>query len=389
MKRALLICLLILAAVTTVSGTVAFFTDNVTAQSQVESGELSILQHEYERVRDASGGYTATLRPYTQQQVIYPSVVSTPAHNHTVTVDGHSVQLLDSGVSNYVDKIVVAENIGKLQAYVRTFVAVPAYHQGETHVSWVHLDKNTAGGWTWCAQPVENVSIDGVTYDIYYATNTNQLAPGASTAPSLLGFYVDPHLSQDDSGYIYRAEGGAIALGPDAAMTILVATEASQAIVFDSAAQAMDETYGTPSANRHPWANVVVAASQAELTAALTDAAYNTRIALKDGAYTLPAQLPAGVRIFALGLNVTLTAEGGAFSAYDVEIDGVTFTAPVTITGHGSLQEVTFRQGFTAGATTGDMLFDRCVFDTHTVSAGSYNVVITDCVTTAGAPITQ
>lgn len=381
MKRALVLCLAIIVSLIAVTGSIAFFTDSIDTSNVVASGNLHILQHEYERVKDANGNYTGELQEYTQNQILYPCVNLTESYEE-VTVDNHTVLMYDETVRNFVDKIVVAENTGKNVAYVRTFVAVPAYKNaaGES-VQWLHLDCNTDAddGWLWCTSPIPSQTIDNAIYDIYYATNTIQLNPGETTAPSLLGFYLDPKVNHNGTNYIF----GDTLLGTSDGMTILVATTASQAIVFEAdstrtaAEVAQDTTFGSPE-NNHPWAKIVPVANQAELDTAIAAATYDTRIGLKDGSYVLPAQLPSGVRLFAMGLDVKLTGPAD-LSGYDIEIDGVTFENAVSFTGHGSFEEVTFKAGWTAAPTSGDILFSECVFDAYTLAAGNYQVTLKDC----------
>lgn len=359
MKRAYLLCAAIILSLIAVTGTIAYFTDQIEAVGIVESGEISILQHESERIKAADGSYTDQLQPYTQEQMIYPG--------------------------SSVDKIVTVENNGKNIAYVRTFVAIPSYYNDGESVTWLHLDKNTADGWVWADKPIYNVSIDGTAYDIHYATNMNQLKPGQTTAPSLLGYMVDPKVDYQNNGYILEKEDGTILeLSKDASLNILVATEASQAIVFENADQAMNLTYGgEPSADRHPWKKIVFVRSAQELTGALASAAYDTHISLMDGTYTLPATLPAGIRIFGAGLNVKVSLAETLY-AYDFELDNVTVTNAMHFSGHGNFEEVVFNNGWTVSAIDGDIQFDQCVFDTYQIDAGSYNVTLTRCQTHDG-----
>lgn len=395
MKKAFVLCLVLIASMITVTGSIAYFTDSIETRNIVESGNLHILQHEYERVKQ-SGSYTSTLRDYTQEQLIYPCV-NPNGEREEVTVGEYTVSMYNESVGNFVDKIVVVENAGKNIAYVRTYVAVPAYADANgDHVEWLHLDKNETDGWVWCNEPIEDQLIDGINYDIWYATNTNQLHPGKTTAPSLLGFYLDPLVNHNGTNYTYRD----VQLCTEENLTILVATEASQAIVFEAvtadsgevikaaADVALDTTYGAaPGNNRHPWAKVVIVGNQNELNAALEASQYDAQIGLKEGAYTLPEALPNGIRLFAMDLNVTLTSPAN-LSAYDVEFDGVTFTNAVTFTGHGSFEDVVFMDGWSAAPATGDILFSKCVFDKYAQSAGQGVITLSECTKPDGTPWT-
>lgn len=329
MKKTLLICAIIAALLVVAGGTVAFFTDSEEGYGVVASGELSILQHEYD---EYAGPDSAANKPYTQGRMIYPGVA--------------------------VNKIVTVENIGKNVAYVRTFIAVPTAGEGKS-LAKLNVNEAENNGWVW-GNPIPGESIDGVLYDIYVATYTTPLIPDETTAPSLMGYTVSPKVSQDGTEYVWRDGSTLIPLGTSECFNILVATEASQAIVFENANEAMQATYGT-APNHHPWETVVFAATQDELDAAITAAAsdYNTRIGLYKGTYSLPETLPNGIRIFAMDTDVKIS--NATLSGYDIEIDGVIFPNALSFTGHGSFQEVTFIAGYTTNPTTGEILFDHCI----------------------------
>lgn len=339
MKKTVLIIIALLATLAAVSGTVAYFTDSVEGYGRAASGELSILQHEYD-VYDAQD--PAACKPYTQGQTIYPAVP--------------------------VNKIVTVENIGSLTAYVRTYVAVPAVGT----LPLATLEKNTAQ-WAWEDEPITGVSINGADYIIYYATYSAQLPAGVTTAPCLLGYTVSPNVSQDGTQYVYRSEDTVLALGQSDAFNILVATDASQAIVFKNAEEAMLATYGQ---NHNPWQTVLFVSSQAQLDEAIIVAAgeYDTCIGLENGQYTLPETLPNGVRIFAMGTDAKIT--NTTLSGYDIELDGVIFQNALSFSGHGSFQEVILSAGCTAAPTTGDILFDHCEGTVTPTSSTQYQVTV-------------
>lgn len=342
MKKALLICAVVITLLAAVSGTIAYFTDTVEGYGQAASGELSILQHEYD-VYDAADPAACT--PYTQGRMIYPGVA--------------------------VNKIVTVENIGKNVAYVRTFIAVPTAGEDKS-LAKLNVNEAENNGWVW-GNTIPGESIDGVLYDIYVATYTTPLNPGETTAPSLMGYTVSPKVSQDGTEYVWRDGSTLIPLGTSESFNILVATEASQAIVFENADEAMLETFGN---NHHPWQTVVFAATQAELDAAITAAAsdYNTRIGLYKGTYTLPETLPNGIRIFAMDTDVKIS--NTTLSGYDIEIDGVIFPNALSFTGHGDFESVSFLNGWIINPTTGDCFVDSCTFASHEIGNGEYRVII-------------
>lgn len=389
MKRAIVLCLALIVSLFAVTGSIAYFTDNITTTNVVEAGNLHILQHEYERVKDGNGFVMENgenkLQPYTQKQAIYPGV-ETEGEVQKLIIKDVSYDINKAKMNGFVDKIVVAENGGTLGAYVRTFVAVPAYTNAEGEsVTWIHLDKNdydketNPNGWVWDG-PFQD-EINGVKYDIWYATSTTLLEPGDKSSPSLLGYYLDSQVNHN--GTNYTLDG--VNLGSDSSLTILVATEAAQAIptgIGDSpragAVESLNLTYSgkadvDPGPNRHPWAdsNIKTVKSQAELKTEMTNATYNTQIGLANGSYELPETLPAGVRIFAMGDAVKLTAKDGKFSAQDVEFDSVIFTTEVTFTGWGAFENCTFLENFYISETSGQVIFSKCVFKGEKPAASS------------------
>ena len=308
MKKLLILSFCAVILLSVVSGSIAFFTDSVSSSNVIVAGSIDITQYEHERKKNTDGSYVTevqddgssitVLQAYTQDQTIHPCVQSNPTRGDVTIADPettiqYTVNLYVSGMNNFVDKIVTVKNDGENHASVRTYVAVPATAEG---VSWIHLDKNTQGGWAWhdmvsdenategaiegategaAEDTAENLiedtiipgqEIDGKFYNIHVATYTLPLAPGAASAPSLLGFYLDSQFGSKDGSYRFTDETGKTHdLGSDPALSILVATEATQAIgytgtedalnkVFTSAYDALDTVFGSPVRDQHhPW----------------------------------------------------------------------------------------------------------------------------------------
>lgn len=372
MKKAVVLCLALIVSLFAVTGSIAYFTDNIQVQNRAASGNLHILQHEYERVKGDNGTFVmesneSKLRDYTQNQAFYPAVQATGLDtNLKIGEATYTINVNDKGQSmnGFVDKIVVVENGGSLDAYVRTFVAVPS-----SFAKAIHLDKNTVGGWIWCTDNdiIKKQTINGVEYDICYATYTELLKPKDKAAPSLLGFYLDSQVNHNGTSYTLNGKE----LGPESELKILVATQAAQAIptgIGDSprmkAVESLNTTYGNkaPDASNHPWADakIVTADGQTTLDKALTEASYNTQIGLANGEYTLPENLPAGIRIFAMGDEVKIT--NTTINAIDVEFDSVIFTKDVAFTGWGAFEDCTFEGTCNYKLTNGDILFSNCKF---------------------------
>lgn len=364
MKRATLLCIAIIVSLVAVTGTLAYFTDQIQTEGIVASGNINIFQHEYERVRDADGNYTSQLQSYSQGQLLYPG--------------------------SDIDKIVQIENSGKNNVFVRTFVAIPAYYDANGNsTSWLELNKNDAADeWIWSDSPIQNVEIDGVIYDIHYATNTEILAPGKTTSACILGYHISEHVGYDGQRYVLKLpDSTVVPLSTERDFKLLVSTEATQAIVFDNAIEAMNTTYGSePARNRHPWQKTIYITSSSALKAALDSAPYDTQICLAKGSYSLPEKLPNGIRIEGAEQGVALTL-AATLQAYDVEIDGVTIENEMNFRGHGSFQNVIFLNGWNASQLTGDLQFDHCVYDAGQGTAGQYTISQTNCTTTDGTSI--
>lgn len=359
MKKYLMLALTAVILLTAVSGSIAFFTDSISTTNVIASGNLDIQQHEYERKKNADGTYT--LQTYTQKQMVYP-VVQSSTERVGVTVNGTEVQMFGAGMRNFVDKIVTVDNVGSLPVYVRTYVAVPTKGGSE----WIHLDQNT-GGWTWSTETIKDVEIGGETYNIHFATYAKPLMSGETTPPSLLGFYLDSQFTNKGGSYYYDG----VNLGADPELTILVASEATQAIgykgdedplnkVFTDANHALNTVFEPKNSTpHHPWDGTVIVSTQEALNAALTDAPYDTRIALRNGQYELPESLPAGVHLSGWGMDVVVTAKGGKLAANNAELQNVTFGNAVSFSGSASFHSVVFANKLTA-ALSAPTLFSSC-----------------------------
>ena len=295
MKKSVVLSLAIIMCLFAVTGSIAYFTDSITVQNEVQSGTLHIEQFEFERVTGEDGN--VTLQKFTQNQAIYPSV-GTASHSatansyefSTTTKEGKpyagtlSAKLMSDSLRGFVDKIVAVKNTGNLNVYVRTYVAVPTAFVKDDAVA-VHLDWNQDNWietekpiWIVAAEPIQDIitvadhQIFDVPYTIYYATCTVDVAPGEVSHPGLLGFYLDSQVNHNGTHYTLDGKE----LGTSSELKILVASAASQVIPTgigdeprDNALDAMDKTYPASTSNPsqeatsetaptviyHPWRN--------------------------------------------------------------------------------------------------------------------------------------
>lgn len=277
-----------LFAVLGIFGTVAYFTDTDDDVNVMTVGNVQIDQIEQQRGENG-------LEDFEQGQNIDP-VYGNTGDKVKETINGYEIgnfRNLET-IENYTDKIVTVENTGKNPAYVRTIIAFPTagYNSGEqAYAEWLHWngvsDTDTAknNGWMWGRDrsewpgntdnwdKVEDVMINGVEYDIYVATNKNVIEPGEATAPSLLGFYLDASLNYDEGGYYFEPNGVKTYIGDISDLNILVATQACQTDLGETAWDALDVAFGDITAQNHPWLKTAIysVGNDKELKDALQD----------------------------------------------------------------------------------------------------------------------
>ena len=338
---------LVLALTAVVGGSFAYFTDTEKATNVMTVGYVDITQNEQQRAYDAEGKFDK-LVDFVQGQDIEPVVGSTGAKKAT-TINGYEIDNTrdQSKVKNYIDKIVSVTNDGPNPAYVRTIIAIPTagYDSGENaSAEWLHWNavsdtysNPSENGWMWGKDhsewpgntqnwdKVEDVDIDGREYDLYIATNKNVLNPGESTAPSLLGFYLDSSLNYEDGRYYFMPDGPngeKVYLTEDISdLQILVATQACQADLGADAWEALDTAFG-PVAENIPFedADRAKRVSDSEGLAAAIDNAEAGKpviITLAPGEYTTNVKIAGGkdITIIGSGSNTVLDGQIAATSS--------------------------------------------------------------------------
>lgn len=271
-KLVALIMVLALAFTTLVGGTLAYFTDDDSAVNTMTLGNVKIEQHEKERTENGVGDFT-------HNKVMMPAVYLNNDYSskEDITIGEHTFKIRDK-VKNFLDKIVYVENTGKSDVYVRTLIAFPeagdfntTYNASEQWLHWNGVsdtDTEPANGWIWGRDKttewpgnvdnwdvVENVTIDGKVYDVYVATNKNPLASGKTTAPTLLGLFLDKRVDcevKDDGTLNYTF--GEYNLGDISKLEVLTLSQAVQTAGFDDAWTALDEAFGdVNAANAKAW----------------------------------------------------------------------------------------------------------------------------------------
>ena len=283
-KKILALCLVVVLAITAVTGaTLAYFTDSDKAENVVTFGNVKIEQWEQER--DGS--------EFVQNQNILPAVLNKLTKSN-VTVNGYTFPIR-SLEGNYVDKIVSVKNTGTNPAYIRTIVAVPSINGYDddpdatfnplhwnylaasdfegTGYDWTpskddaYVDqtyKNANGEVVSVANKVQDVVIDGVTYDLYIGTYNAAVEAGKITAPAMAGFYLHDTFGYDaEKGNYFFVDGKKVPhdltewIKADdngkVTMKILVASQACQTEGFDDAFEALNTAFGAITKENHPW----------------------------------------------------------------------------------------------------------------------------------------
>ena len=286
-KKILALCLVVVLAITAVTGaTLAYFTDVDKAENVFTVGNIDIIQRESQRVLEdrvivddkAPADQEANIESFENNKKAAPGVLN-KLEKAPITVEGYNFKIR-SLEGNYIDKIVSVYNNSNEPAYMRTIIAIPNMNgfdddKDATYnpLHWNYLDATDFNnvGWDWNGNKDANVDqddkiaavkIDGVEYDIYVATH-NQAVPAKSwTSPSLVGFYLHDTVGHDENGYFFingakekkdlnewmtADEQGNVAL------KILVATQACQIDGFADAWEALDTAFGDITATNHPW----------------------------------------------------------------------------------------------------------------------------------------
>ena len=318
MKKSTLIMILslVLAVALGVGGTLAYLTDDDGDVNVMVVGNVQITQNEQQRVDQ--GEENSELEEFEQNKAMAP-IVDKGMERIPQSVNGWDITMRDEDTyRNYVDKIVSVTNTGSSDAYVRTLLAFPTkgYDSGELAFDeWLHwnyvsdTDTTPNNGWMWGteANGVEypnntkdwnafyNVEINGEEYTVYIATNVDALAPGKTTAPTLVGMFldaaVDNELVDGKINYYVTKNGKKFDLGDISKLEVLVLSQAVQADGFDTAWEAFDAAFptdedavvewmsaieqGTPGekwpSNNPPEAGSIYVTNEEELKAALAD----------------------------------------------------------------------------------------------------------------------
>lgn len=248
MKKKIISLALVVAmvAIMLTSFTLAYFTDTDSATNTMTVGNVAIEQYEYERKPGVAYNATLTndgLKPFTQNQKIYPAVVKTSYTlpndkaegikwgDYTYTGTSWDTIYSDAQLANAIDKFVFVKNTGSEAIYFRTIIAV------ECPEGWKVGDAGMGdeiglivGGQYNC---VDLGKSNGYAFFMATYADGRKLASQAQAHPSLLQVLLNHKLDNADM----------VKLG-DGKLDIRVFTQACQAQGFDNMAQALQKAFG-------------------------------------------------------------------------------------------------------------------------------------------------
>lgn len=252
-----------LVAIAVVGASLAYFTDTDNATNTFAVGNVTIKLIEKER--DGNGG----VKDFTQNKKLYPIVGS---------AQGEKDALGMPTAKNYVDKMVTIKNTGSEKAYIRAYFAIPSalddgYETFNAGLNVLHFNfgnKFNEDGtlvttynneWRWGSEAKPNHSgwnyfettIDGVSYNVYYADYYQPLAAGSTTEQFVSGVYLDENVDMNADGQYTITRNGVTSVieGFDGSVKCPVFAVAVQAAGFDNAADAITAAFG---ADFNPWA---------------------------------------------------------------------------------------------------------------------------------------
>ena len=267
MKKKLLAIGLAVAvlAVTIVGMSIAYFTDTDDATNVFTVGNVHIQLNEQERKLNEDG--STILGTFTQNKPLFPIVGS---------AQGEKDEFGLPTAANYVDKVITIENTGASNAYVRAYFAIPSalddgYDGFNAGLNILHFNfgnKVENGNvyttyqdeWIW--KNADNTwkyfetTIDGISYNVYYADYYQVLPAGATTERFVDGVYLDAGVNFDDNGNMTITRNNETEIvdlgGIDLrSLNCPVCAIACQAAGFGTAEEAFTAAFG---ADFNPWA---------------------------------------------------------------------------------------------------------------------------------------
>lgn len=301
-KFLLSILCLVLVAVLSVAGTLAYLQDQDEDVNVMTMGNVKIDQQEYERILDESGKPTTTIQEFTQDKPLYPYVGQLGWAEGEQNWDQISAPgtFKMFSMENVQDKIVFVKNTGKSEAYVRTWFALEMGEldsQRMWDIIGINIDNKN---YTWSEEQFY-VEIDGNKYLVMSATYNHVLAPNEYTHASLAQVYLRNDATNED---VEKLDGN-----NNDRYDILVFSQAVQTKGFENAETALNEAFGT----EHPWV---------EETFTVTNWTEMTEAVSKRAIVNLGANLPDEDKIVETsGKSLTINGNGNSIVAGTIQPD--------------------------------------------------------------------
>lgn len=247
----------LLIAVAVMGGVFAYLTSEDSDVNVMTIGNVQIAQHEYERSIDADGSYVKVisdsgegykLQEFTQQKPLYPAVGTVTGWDETTVYfdqlgsQASGQQNLLVGLNNVQDKLVLVENTGISDAYIRTIIAFEIGNKTDAFGSLILTNDNPS----WTKRNVGPAVIQGNQYYLVEYIYNRIVPAGAFTENSLAQIYMSSAVTNADVKDIDGNENGTF--------DVLVLSQAVQAAGFDDAKSALDQAFGPADAsNGEEW----------------------------------------------------------------------------------------------------------------------------------------
>lgn len=342
-----------------IGGTMAYLTSEDSDVNVMTVGNVEIEQHEYERVQNADGSYELVtsgrgtgykLKEFTQAKPLYPAVGTVTGWDSTVVwldqlgegANGGQ-QLLD-GIKNVQDKIVVVENTGKSDAYVRTVIAFELGSLAEEQWEDVIMTNIDDAFWNW--NWIGSAEIENNNYylvEIVYTGSSTRhtdgvLPAGEFTYNSLAQVYMRSQATNED---VQAIDGNA-----NGVYDIFVYSQAVQTNGFENAQTALDAAFGDITATQHPWTGKTaiipaIVDSADDLVEALAN---NEDVILVDDVKISPANMSNAYGTTGINVMNGQTIDG-AGNVLDIKGAGGTWDSGISTTG-GTIKNITVTGSF-------------------------------------------
>ena len=279
LKKVLLMCTAyVLVAALAIGGTIAYLQDDDSDVNVMTLGNVSIAQHEYERVVEngeykkdtINGTESYVLKDFTQGKPLLPATEldanGNPYNFGAGNYDSTRVKMSQVGShgsmdvftsKNAQDKFVTVENTGKSDAYVRTVIAfeIGSLDAGRFPAV-IRRSSFMSDQGVWEVNDIGIVEIDGNNYYvseyIYEGAKSlggvheNGVLPaGDTTYPSLCQVYMTASATNEDCEKIDGNNNGTY--------DILVVSQAVQVAGFADAKTALNTAFGKSSEKAAEW----------------------------------------------------------------------------------------------------------------------------------------